>query len=342
MKTKFRRFVSKCYRTTEFVFKSCAITAIRKVTFRTNVSLNLTFDSTLSVDGTGAQLQRIISVYALAKYFGLNFIPSEIKQVSIHPLDPFQTNELYADYLAQLNEFIVFQELNNREKSHADPEIYEVHFWKFMFLLLRNIVHTETRTLSVLEPYSVTEFKTDIMSNAAKSISAGPREATRLEQPSIVIHYRQGVGGFVLYPGQNVARETPLAQFEAVLHSIFSRISPNAIKGLVILTDAPTEITLYYPPENQKVLWEGTPGFSEGVMTIHPITFDLLAEKFGVPVDIIRGGNPLDAIDMMAQADFLLMSKSSLSYLGGFLNKQGQVYYPKDFWHRPLPGWKGF
>ena len=77
-------------------------------------------------------------------------------------------------------------------------------------------------------------------------------------------------------------------------------------------------------------------------MTIQPIKFDELAEKIGIPVEVIRGGNPLVAIEIMAHAEFLLMSKSSLSYLGGYLNKQGAVYYPKNFWHRPLPEWKGF
>jgi hypothetical protein len=157
-----------------------------------------------------------------------------------------------------------------------------------------------------------------------------------------VIHYRQGVGGFAVYPGQNIARETPLAKFENVLHSIIGDVRQSKLEKLVVLTDAPLETTYYRPPESQHELWNGTPGFSDGVMTILPIDFDELSDKFDIPVEVIRGGNPLDAIEIMAKAEFLLMGKSSLSYLGGYLNELGNVYFSKDFWHRPLSGWKGF
>jgi hypothetical protein len=59
----------------------------------------VTFNSSLSVDGTGAQLQRQASVMAVAKYFGFNYIHSDIKQVSVHPLDPFQSEDEYEKYL---------------------------------------------------------------------------------------------------------------------------------------------------------------------------------------------------------------------------------------------------
>lgn len=211
-----------------------------------------------------------------------------------------------------------------------------------MVLLLRNSIRKKALNLAVLEPYSVTEFRPEILNNARNTISIEPKTLSGFEKPYIAVHYRQGVGGFAVYPGQNIARETPLAKFEKILLSIIDDSRQKEIKKLVVLTDAPTEITYYRPPENQHELWSGTPGFSDGVMTIQPINFDKLTEKLGIPVVVIRGGNPLEAIEIMTQAEFLLMGKSSLSYLGGYLNKVGTIYHPKDFWHRPLPGWKGF
>jgi hypothetical protein len=318
------------------------IIAVRKLTYTSNASLTLSFDSTRSVDGTGAQLQRLISVYALANYFGLPYVNSEIKQVSVHPLDPFQSDELYKVYLNQLNKFIVIKDLAPQRQATSEFARYDIQFWSFMVLLLRNSIRKKELNLAVLEPYSVTEFRPEILNIVRNTISISQRTLSGLERPYIAIHYRQGVGGFAVYPGQNIARETPLAKFENVLRSILGDASQSANKKIVVLTDAPTEIIYYRPPENQHELWNGTPGFSDGVMTIQPINFDKLSEKFGMPVEVIRGGNPLDAIEIMSQAEFLLMSKSSLSYLGGYLNKLGKVYYPKDFWHRPLPGWKGF
>jgi hypothetical protein len=157
-----------------------------------------------------------------------------------------------------------------------------------------------------------------------------------------VIHYRQGVGGFVTYPGQNTSRETSLVKFEEAILSILDKAGQNSIKSIVVLTDAPKDVTFYRPPTDQQILWEGTPGYVNGMMTIQPLNFASLSEKFDLPIEIYRGGNPLDAVSIMAESDFLLMSKSSLSYLGGLFNRAGKVYSVKNFWHRPLPRWEVF
>ena len=113
----------------------------------------------------------------------------------------------------------------------------------------------------------------------------------------------------------------------------------GSISKITILTDAPDSISHYTPPESQRALWEGTPGFSDGIMTIQPMDFSELGKITGIPINVVRGGNPLDAIRIMAAADFFVMSKSSLSYVGALLNKVGQIYWPKSFWHRPLNSW---
>jgi hypothetical protein len=342
MKILIRKILSKYFRFSEFVLKRLVVITVRKLTFRSNHSLAVTFDSTRSADGTGAQLQRLLSVYALANYFGLNYVYSDIKQVSVHPLDPFQSDELYKEYLVQLNKFLDFEALADKEQSTTVFENYDLQFWRFMSLLIRNSIRNKALNLAVFEPYSVTEFNPEILGSARNSISIRSKGLNVPDKPYIVIHYRQGVGGFAIYPGQNIARETPLAHFERVLFSIIGGDKPNRFIKLFILTDAPAEVTHFRPPTNQQDLWEGTPGYSEGIMTIQPIRFDELEGNLGMPVEVIRGGNPLAAIEIMAHAELLLMGKSSLSYLGGYLNRKGAIYYPSHFWHRPLPGWKGF
>jgi hypothetical protein len=284
----------------------------------------------------------LISVYALASYFGLSYVHSDIKQVSVHPLDPFQSEDLYSEYLGRLNRFVNINALVDHDLTPTEFAQYNIEFWSFMWLLVQNHRHKKVQRLAVFEPYSVTEFEPKIMKSVKNSISFHDNVSLKEGQPYISIHYRQGVGGFAVYPGQKIARETPLAKFENVIFPILSHVEPKSFRKLVVLTDAPTEVTYFHPPVNQQHLWDGTPGYSEGVMTVQPTNFDELTEKFGIPVEVIRGGDPLEAIAVMANAEFLLMSKSSLSYLGGFLNKFGTVYYPKDFWHRPLPEWKGF
>jgi hypothetical protein len=49
-------------------------------------------------------------------------------------------------------------------------------------------------------------------------------------------------------------------------------------------------------------------------------------------------GNPLDSFIRMMNADVLVISKSSFSYLAGLLSTSSVVVY-NNFEHPPMPGW---
>jgi hypothetical protein len=49
-------------------------------------------------------------------------------------------------------------------------------------------------------------------------------------------------------------------------------------------------------------------------------------------------GDPIEALEAMATADLLMMSRSSFSYVAAILNAEGIVIY-HPFWHSPLPEW---
>ena len=55
-------------------------------------------------------------------------------------------------------------------------------------------------------------------------------------------------------------------------------------------------------------------------------------------VTVNYGLDSISSIIMMANADALILSKSSFSFLGGILNREGLVFY-QDFWHKPLSRW---
>ena len=73
-------------------------------------------------------------------------------------------------------------------------------------------------------------------------------------------------------------------------------------------------------------------------MHIQGNDFPAFRQKFR-NLQIIRGGDPIEALLIMSQADFLVLSRSSLSYLGGILNHKGQVFPAKGFWHPSLSNW---
>ncbi len=52
----------------------------------------------------------------------------------------------------------------------------------------------------------------------------------------------------------------------------------------------------------------------------------------------VFNSDALTSLIAMANADYLILSKSSFSYIAGILNKKGSVVSP-DYWNPPLPKW---
>lgn len=298
------------------------------------------FDSSKSVDGTGAQLQRQATVMAVAKYFGFTYVPTEFKQVSVHPLDPFQSEPEYKRFLDRLNQFLKVDSPLVVRSTTPEVKMNSLTFSALIRECLIQSISPRERNFLIYEPYPVSEFCPGIMDNLQLQSNERLVSSKAKDVFEIVIHYRQGVGGFAHYPGQNVPREIPLELFAQRVEEIVLGLPDSLDTQIVVVTDAPEVETVFAPPANQVALWEGTPGFLNGVMTIKPTKFDQLERLSNIPLKVLRGGNPLDTILLMASANVLLTGKSSLSYMGGLLNRKGEVFYPTDFWHRPLKTWQ--
>lgn len=337
-----KKVAKKNYNSFTRLFKVLILKSLRSTIRRFAKNLYITYDSEAAIDGTGAQLQRLISVAALSNFFDLNFHLSKINNFSVHALDPFQSDAEYLEQLLRLNQFLTFP---NVSRICPEAGIEKVHISKltirrFLFEIFRQVLKSNPRILVVLEVYPVSEFCPGIFDDFELYISESFEPVGH--GPHLVVHYRQGVGGNVIYPGQTIPRQIEFNKIVNLISNLFHSKNFSSISQITIVTDAPDTISFYTPPENQCVLWEGTPGYSDGVMTIQPMDFTEIDAITHVPTLVIRGGNPLDAIKIMADSDFLVMSKSSLSYVAALLNKKGTVYYPNSFWHNPLSSWVKF
>jgi hypothetical protein len=335
-----KRILIRVIRFFEFASKSAVLKILKKFTFRYNKSISIELDSTASVDGSGAQIQRLLSIYALAKYFGFSYRHNSIKQISVHPLDPFQSADEYRDYIERVNELFLIENSPQETPLEEIRHIREFRFLQFIGIVLKGLLLKSRMRISILNPYSITEFCPSAMLSIGERIQF-PRGGERLLNTfRIVLHYRQGVGGFQVYPGQAISRETPLEEFIPTICKSISRYQGSSNIEIRVVTDAPAEETTFHPPHAQTDLWQGSPAFKNGEMRIQPMMFDLIEERTGIRPTIIRGGSPLEAISEMAQANVLLMSRSSLSYIGAVLNLNGEIYFPKRFWHRKMKHWR--
>lgn len=300
-------------------------------------NLTLSYLPTYKQDGTGAQIQRQFAIFGLSKLIKSGYLFTEFQEVSVHPLDPFQTKETYGVFLEKLNH--VFRISNSEEEIFFDstmnfknPSALEI-----LTVAFSSFFKKQKMCIKIGEPYKLTEYFPECLSEIVDNLPNWKRRESIDSQTLIAIHYRQGVGGMVTYPGQKIPRELGLSYFRDLIH----RFQPHFAGStrIVILTDAPSHQTTYRPPQNQAYLWEGTPGFSDGLLTIQPLNFDEFT-SYCTELNVISGGDPIDAIQDMANANFFFMGQSSLSYVGAILNNVGVVIYPKNFWHRPLTSWK--
>ena len=107
-----------------------------------------------------------------------------------------------------------------------------------------------------------------------------------------------------------------------------------------MFTDAPPSDIQYEPPLEQTELWSTSPRFNAGIMNVKGNDLSIILKKYGEKCTIHIGGNPISAISLMSKSNYLIMGRSSLSYVASILNLNGTIYYPPNFWHPPMSHWK--
>ena len=304
-------------------------------------NLTLAFNNKAGFDGTGAQIQRLLSVRCLADYLDCNYQHSPILTVSVHPLDPFQSDEELKLYLSELNELFFMPSKNRSFKKEIAYEYNSISSFELFRISIQIILFQKKIFLQVLETYPATDSNPKILQRISVLSQSFYKSKTFANAPrfDIVIHYRQGVGGFAVYPGQKLSRQLPLEYFIQLIRQIQS-VTQSQILKICVLTDAPTTNMSYKTLDSQTENWKNTPNFENGEMTIQGLSFSDLTEIPGIEVDIRIGGNPVDALAIMSKAERLLIGRSSLSYVGALLNLNGKVYFPKSFWHPPMREWE--
>jgi hypothetical protein len=108
---------------------------------------------------------------------------------------------------------------------------------------------------------------------------------------------------------------------------------------IILFTDAPLSSMEFTPPPEQIQNWVGSPNFDGEKIKIGKSQVEDVFSDSGFEIEFVHGGDPLEALAIMANARVLIIGRSSLSYVGGLLNRCGKVIYPRSFWHSPLRTW---
>lgn len=303
-----------------------------KIEFLKNPYLTLTYDSKTLTDGVGAQLERIWSIYWCAKNFRVNYLHSPIVDMLNHPLDFWQSPEEKKNFIAQLNsEFNLPSDIN---KEFKEVKTYEVLTRPLFFLnYARSIIQKKPMLLQVCR----------LFDGAPKNLPYAPYTKTQVDlekQKLIVAHVRNALPLLGLPQRRNL----DITYYQELIEHFTDKLdSDRTSYQVIILTDHPQfdiTIPISFIEKDHVWMWFFTEDQIErDRFEIKGVDLKSIYFSSNANVKVLHGGDTLEALRIMAIADFLILSRSSLSSVGGKLNLNGTVIQPPDFLYKALKKW---
>ncbi len=89
------RVLIKAFWATKGMLRSVKVWFALKVFRVMSSNISLTYDPNRKPDGVGAQLQRVFAINGLCKITKIRYTHTEISDVAVHALDPYQTTVDY-------------------------------------------------------------------------------------------------------------------------------------------------------------------------------------------------------------------------------------------------------
>jgi hypothetical protein len=301
--------------------------------------ISLTYNSDENDDGTGAQIQRILGIYAVCKEYGLGYVHRPIKNLLVFPLDSLDTPNEIEKYLQRVNDYFnlpsnddnQFESVVNRSTITLE-KLRRMQFF-CQFNKSRKIL------VRVSHVNSIVDKNPNILSLAVSDLIQ-KTDRSRKDKSSIILHIRGTVQDDLIVKGEMETRSLPISYYKNKLRDILAVVNPAIDYEIKVFTDIPKESLSFEPrPEDLKAWVKSGHSIEKGRIRVDGLNLEEEFLEFGTSIEFVYGGDPLDALIKMSCADYFVMSRSSFSYLAGILNQNGVVFHPPRFWHAPLAHW---
>jgi len=333
-----KKYIRKIFRLLRRYITFTAILLITPIFRKISSRIYISYDGELIQDGVGAQVQRIMAISGLAGFFGANYQHRGIVDITTHPMDPFQSPAQRVQFVKRLNSLI-----SPKARSVVVPNSSELarvpvlNLNRFIYLVLKSFLLKRSIHILTTECYEIVDAFPSIYMYHRLYLSIDFRSGAISNHGEVCVHYRRGVGGMAIYHNQSSPRELSLQYYLDVLRRIKVEEQVNCLK---VLTDSPLVDTVYRVGSDQLSLWQNTPGYANESLHIKGMDIPEDFRLLELEVEVIVGGDPIESLAILQNATILVMSKSSFSYVAALLNEGGQIYFPADFWHPKLKGWK--
>jgi len=269
-------------------------------------------------------------LYALARALHIKYVHTPIGRVDYQGFLPLLTGRNDPDFTARYNAFF---SLPSDDFDLESCERVRIH------ILSRDTVERYREhaaatgrpvLLQAIHHYGYTD-RHPAAFHALRAVS--PYREHRAAGPiRVCIHLRRGD---VSVPGRTDGRQRQLP------NSYYLRVC-GAVLGALRREGAPFVVRLHTEvPPRRYTLYPDTPGlffWLDQPSTVDPSEYSLEDFEALPNLETLVNVEAREALDDFATADVLILSLSSLGYLGGLLNPHGSVIYA-PWWHPPLPDW---
>jgi hypothetical protein len=292
--------------------------------------LSISYDNESLQDGAGAQLQRVIGVYALSQFFRIGYIHNPLAEILVHPADGVNNERDYFFYKKEINELIDFESSAPAQKIDQSIWVRHLGVKQFFYYLTRYRFSKIHLHLIILHPYHLLDRFPGILKKFKR---INPNSLSPLS-PCIAIHVRQSgpTDEFVLR-GEKKTRNLPGDYYIAKLEEMRALLGDQKFYShkLVIVTDEPDVNLKFTSYHGQEILWEGA-GYplEDGSFRVYDGRKSLQIQQLFPHGEIHRGGSPAQAIKTLGGSDFLVMSRSSLSEVAYLLSRTCKGIVPPE------------
>jgi|694.fasta_scaffold18611_3 hypothetical protein len=300
----------------------------------------LTYDNLSLQDGFGAQLQRIFGIYSICKRFKFNYVHSAITATKEELAHNVQSVEELEKILIEVNAKFVFPS-SNLPKQYNEITVRNISRRSLIQFVIKSYIKRQNLLLKICLPYGVIDKYPDWYEFAGNQLRNSEFiKSTKLKH-RVVVHVRHGYKPIEGKNRGSTPRFLPLSYYPIALDELFKKEVLDINTPVLVHTDLPISNGTWQPIQAEKIAELSGIGYEFLDHKLEFKTIDLKQEYFAkYPNLVVRYSAPiLDTLEDMCSSQFLLISRSSFSYIAGVINP-GTVYIPRLHGHAKMSRWK--
>ena len=286
--------------------------------------LYLTYDNEALADGAGAQIQRILSIYLIAKHYGVGYIHNGIARMTYQGAKCLEENKSDPEQMAGYNTLI---------QLHSDPAppTFDAAYKVFDISpeLIADYKDKSQSTLFVIRfAGTLIDANPSLLLQPILNFPWTQRPSLKGRPIQVTVHVRRGE--LFVVDSDRMLPNSYYVECIKALSSLFQKYSlPFEIH---LHTEVLTKAILVTPSHH---------GICERVKDSKLVTpEDSHMEDFeGIPNLILHvNEHPMEALKALTVSDVLIASRSSFSYIAAIMKKGGVIFF-HPFWHSLAPEW---